>query len=242
MELILVFLGVIFAAALTVPAGFGLSTIMTPIVLWMMPPHEAVAVVGIVHGMHNAAKYISLREYVDIDAVKHYGIWLVIGAIIGAILNNSVPQKPLLLIIGIFLIILPLLTISEKWTNYKIPEANDRIGGFGSGFMCGLSGNQGALRSMFLTRRLKDKMNYAATASVLALCVDVTRVPVYFFFRYENMTEYFELTIILVLAALIGVNIGKKWLKAMKNSLVHNLVTVGIIISGIFYLIEGLNL
>ena len=242
MELILVFLGVIFAAALTVPAGFGLSTIMTPIVLWMMPPHEAVAVVGIVHGMHNAAKYISLREYVDIDAVKHYGIWLVIGAIIGAILNNSVPQKPLLLIIGIFLIILPLLTISEKWTNYKIPEANDRIGGFGSGFMGGLSGHQGALRAMFLTRRLKDKMNYAATASVLALCVDVTRVPIYFFFRYENMAEYFELTIILVLAALIGVNIGKKWLKAMKNSLVHNLVMAGIIISGVSYLIEGLNL
>ena len=59
---------------------------------------------------------------------------------------------------------------------------------------------------------------------------------------FENMAEYFELTIILVLAALIGVNIGKKWLKAMKNSLVHNLVMVGIIISGIFYLIEGLNL
>ena len=56
------------------------------------------------------------------------------------------------------------------------------------------------------------------------------------------MTEYFELTIILVLAALIGVNIGKKWLKAMKNSLVHNLVMAGIIISGIFYVIEGLNL
>ena len=123
MELILVFLGVIFAAALTVPAGFGLSTIMTPIVLWMMPPHEAVAVVGIVHGMHNAAKYISLREYVDIDAVKHYGIWLVIGAIIGAILNNSVPQKPLLLIIGIFLIILPLLTICLLYTS---PSPRDR--------------------------------------------------------------------------------------------------------------------
>jgi uncharacterized membrane protein YfcA len=56
------------------------------------------------------------------------------------------------------------------------------------------------------------------------------------------MAEYFELTIILVLAALIGVNIGKKWLKSMKNSLVHNLVMGGIIISGFFYLIEGLNL
>jgi len=31
------------AAALTVPAGFGLSTMLTPVVLMLMSPHEAVA-------------------------------------------------------------------------------------------------------------------------------------------------------------------------------------------------------
>ena len=39
----LVAIGVFIAAALTVPAGFGLSTILTPLVLVLMPPHEAVA-------------------------------------------------------------------------------------------------------------------------------------------------------------------------------------------------------
>ena len=44
------------AAALTVPAGFGLSTMLTPVVLMLMDPHEAVAVVAVVHGAHNAGK------------------------------------------------------------------------------------------------------------------------------------------------------------------------------------------
>ena len=42
------------AAALTVPAGFGLATMLTPVVLIWLPPHEAIAVVAIVHGTHNA--------------------------------------------------------------------------------------------------------------------------------------------------------------------------------------------
>jgi len=82
--LLLACLGAFFAAALTVPAGFGLSTMLTPIVLLLMGPHEAVAVVAVVHGAHNAGKYLALRESVDVSAFKHYGIWLVIGAIVGA--------------------------------------------------------------------------------------------------------------------------------------------------------------
>ena len=58
--LVIAALGAFFAAALTVPAGFGLSTMLTPFALLLMPPHEAVAVVAVVHGAHNAAKCWSM--------------------------------------------------------------------------------------------------------------------------------------------------------------------------------------
>ena len=238
---LLVVLAAFFAAALTVPAGFGLSTMLTPVVLLILDPHEAVAVVAIVHGAHNLAKYLNLKEHVDFDAIKHYGIFLVIGAIIGAVLQNQVEQKPLLILIGIFLIILPILTLSEKWTGYKIPEANDRIGGFGSGFMGGLSGHQGALRAMFLSRRLTEKMSFAATASVLALFVDLTRIPIYIYYRPEEIMEHLQLTGLLVIAALFGVRVGKKWLVKWKTTTIKNGIMVGIISSGIFYLFEALG-
>ena len=94
-----------------------------------------------------------MLEYVGFGRPYRFPtLWclVVIGAVLGAILQNEVPQDPLLVIIGLFLIILPILTLSENWTGYRIPEANDRIGGFGSGFMGGLSGHQGALRALSL--------------------------------------------------------------------------------------------
>ena len=234
--LIIAALGAFVAAALTVPAGFGLSTILTPFVLLLMDPHEAVAVVAVVHGAHNAAKCWSMWNYVDLNAFRHYGVWLVIGAVLGAILQNQVPQDPLLIIIGIFLIILPILSLSERWTGYTIPEANDRIGGFGSGFLGGLSGHQGALRAMFLTRRIPDKMAYAATASILALCVDLSRIPVYLIFRPDELLEHTQITFVLVISAIIGVRIGKRWLKSLKSSWIQNGVMIGIVASGVFYI------
>ncbi|GIT41306.1 MAG: hypothetical protein Ct9H300mP10_03160 [Methanobacteriota archaeon] len=239
--LLLAVVGAFIAAALTVPAGFGLSTILTPLVLLVMGPHEAVAVVAVVHGAHNAGKFAALRESVDFVAFRRYGIWLVMGAILGAILQNEVPQRPLLALIGAFLVTLPVLSLSEKWTGYSIPEANDRLGGFGSGLMGGLTGHQGALRAMFLTRRLPDKMEYAATASVLALCVDLSRIPVYLLFRYDEIATHLGLTLALVVAALAGVRVGKRWLESLKSEWIHNGVMAGIVASGLFYLQEALG-
>ncbi len=239
-ELLLVAIGSFLAAALTVPAGFGLSTILTPLVLLLMGPHEAVAVVAVVHGAHNAGKFAALRESVDFEAFRRYGVWLVLGAILGAALQNEVPQKPLLALIGAFLVSLPLLSMSEEWTGYRIPEANDSLGGFGSGFMGGLTGHQGALRAMFLTRRLPDKMAYAATASVLALCVDLSRVPVYLLFRYDEISQHAALTLVLVISALIGVRVGKTWLERLKSEWIHRGVMGGIVLSGTFYMYEAL--
>ncbi len=243
MDFLIIFIiaiGAFIAAALTVPAGFGLSTMLTPLVLFIVGPHEAVAIVAIIHGAHNGWKLVVLKEHVDFEAFKRYGIWLVVGSIGGALLQSQVPQDPLLLILGIFLFTLPILTISEGWTGYRIPEANDRIGGFGSGFMGGLSGHQGALRAMFLKRRLSDKMSYAATASVLALCVDLTRIPVYMIFNGTEIIPNLNLLLLLTISALLGVQVGKSFLENLKSDTIHHAIMIGIIASGIYYIFEAL--
>ena len=228
-----------FAAALTVPAGFGLATMITPIVFLWLEPHEAVAVVGIVHGSHNAWKLKVLRSSVDYSAVRRYGWAMVVGALLGAALNTAVEADPLLLIVGIALVILPLLSISEKWTDYRLPEAEDRIGGFGSGFFGGLTGHQGALRAMFLQKRLPDKSEYAATAAVLALVVDVTRVPVYVALEGWQILDAGWLIMGLVLAAILGVQLGKRWLKKWKSDTIRNGILVAIVASGVLYIREA---
>ena len=64
--LLFVSVGAFVAAALTVPAGFGLSTMLTPLVLFVLGPHEAVAIVAVIHGAHNGWKLFILEEHLDV--------------------------------------------------------------------------------------------------------------------------------------------------------------------------------
>jgi len=228
------------AAALTVPAGFGLATMLTPVVLFWLPPHEAIAVVAIIHGAHNAWKLKLLRLSVDFGAVKRYGWALVVGAVIGALLHSYIPSDPLLLVVGLALVILPILSATERWTNFRLPESEDRIGGFGSGFFGGLTGHQGALRAMFLQKRLPDKVSYAATASVLALAVDITRIPIYIIFEGSAILDEYVLILALVIAAVVGVNLGKVWLTKWKQSRIRAGILIAIVASGLAYMVEAM--
>ena len=237
--LLLSMIATLVAAALTVPAGFGLATMLTPIVLLWLPPHEAIAVVAIIHGAHNAYKLKLLRDNVDFNAVKRYGWALILGAIIGAMLHSYIPSDPLLLVVGVALIILPILSVTEKWTKIRLPDSEDRIGGFGSGFFGGLTGHQGALRAMFLQKRLPNKVAYAATASILALAVDLTRIPIYLFFEGNGILDEYILILCLVSAALLGVNLGKRWLTKWQQSRISIGILLAIVTSGILYIAEA---
>ena len=228
------------AAALTVPAGFGLATMLTPVVLFWLPPHEAIAVVAIIHSAHNAWKLKLLRLSVDFGAVKRYGWALVVGAVIGALLHSYIPSDPLLLVVGLALVILPILSATERWTNFRLPESEDRIGGFGSGFFGGLTGHQGALRAMFLQKRLPDKVSYAATASVLALAVDITRIPIYIIFEGSAILDEYVLILALVISAVVGVNLGKVWLTKWKQSRIRAGILIAIVASGLAYMVEAM--
>jgi uncharacterized membrane protein YfcA len=91
---IVVMFATLLAAALTVPAGFGLATMLTPIMLLWLDPHLAIAAVAVIHASHNGWKLILLKTHLDVTAVKRYGWAMVLGALIGASMSTSIDQKP----------------------------------------------------------------------------------------------------------------------------------------------------
>jgi uncharacterized membrane protein YfcA len=82
-------------------------------------------------------------------------------------------------------------------------------------------------------------MVYVVIVSVFVFCVDLSRILVYIFFRSDEIVNHLTLTAVLVISALIGVRVGKKWLKSLKSSQIHFMVMSGIIGSGIFYILEA---
>ena len=70
----------LLAAALTVPAGFGLATMITPVMLLWLDPHLAIAAVAVVHAAHNCSKLVLHKGDVEFLAVKLNGWSMVICA------------------------------------------------------------------------------------------------------------------------------------------------------------------
>ena len=104
-------------------------------------------------------------------------------------------------------------------------------------FMCGdLFSSIGVALKLVFARSIFGYVMFG----VLALCVDLSRIPVYLYFRPEEIGEHLQVTLLLAVAALLGVRAGKRWLEAMKAEWIHNLVMAGIVGSGFFYISEAI--
>jgi uncharacterized membrane protein YfcA len=94
---------------------------------------------------------------------------------------------------------------------------------------------------MFLKQRPPDKSEYAATAAVLALVVDATRIPIYLWNDTVVLTVEPWLLLGFVVAALLGAQIGRIWLEKWKNDDIQKGIMVGLVITGFLYVREALE-
>jgi uncharacterized membrane protein YfcA len=83
-------------------------------------------------------------------------------------------------LIGILIIVFVGMEQSPSSKNKQFPKTWHTIGGLISGFFGGLSGNQGALRTMFLIKSDIPKEAFLATGIAIACLVDITRLTTYF--------------------------------------------------------------
>jgi len=100
------------------------------------------------------------------------------------------------------------------------------LGGVLSGFFGGLSGHQGAFRSMFLIKANLSKEAFIATGVLIAVLVDMTRLLVY---GIDLFSERQEIDWVVVaaasLSAFIGAFLGRRLLKKITLRSVQLLVS-----------------
>ena len=236
---------VAFAASLlTFFSGFGLGTLLTPVFLFFFEPTVAVALTAVVHFLNNLFKFGLMRSQLRWDVLNRFGWTALIGSFAGALLlarmgglepwpwiggREIEPIKPL---IGILLIAFSAIELLPSMRSLQLGRAQLPAGGLISGFFGGLSGHQGALRSMFLVRAGLDPAAYVATGTAIALIVDLTRIPVYWNRFGQGVFEgRAPVLIAAVAAALGGALLGKKWLGKLKSKTLH--LTVGFLMMAI---------
>ena len=179
------------ASLLTFLSGFGLGTLLLPVFAVFFPLEVSVAMTAVVHLLNNLFKLGLLWKQVDKGIVLRFGVPGIIGAWLGAQQLAQWEELPALfegikrpvsitrLVIGALMTVFALLELIPAASKWSMPPRFLVAGGALSGFFGGLSGHQGALRSIFLLRAGMNKEAFIATGVGIALLVDFTRIPVY---------------------------------------------------------------
>ena len=251
-ELILIGLVSLFASFLTFFSGFGLGTLILPVFAILFPIESAITLTAVVHFFNNIFKTTLTYKDINYDLIKRFGIPSIFGAIIGSyilvnlvscfnefsyeIIQINLTTSFLKIIIGIIILFFTIVEFInlEKWI--KPNKKTLFIGGFISGFFGGISGHQGALRTLFLSKLNLDKFSFISTGIAIALLVDISRIPIYFSnFRLQDFYDGIQPFIVAILTALTGAIIGKRFLKKIKIESLYKVVSICLILFSIAF-------
>ncbi len=250
MELALIAATAVLASVATFFTGFGLATVLTPVMLVYFPPQTAIALTAVVHLLNNLFKYALTRHHIDWRTVLRFGAPAAIGALLGAALLHFLPTEkiwlsytvgytsaaitPVKLTIGTLMMFFALFEGIPRLKELRFGENKIYLGGFLSGFFGGLSGHQGALRSAFLIRAGLSKEIFIATGIAIACIVDLVRLAVYnpigtgIDWRMHTVT-----VIAATAAAFTGAVLGNLLLKKVSIRVVEIIVAFAVFLLGL---------
>lgn len=233
---LLLYLATVVAAALTLVAGFGLGTMLTPLFALAYDVKLAVSLVAVIHLVNNIFKLVLFRKHVDYSIVRRFGLISIVGAALGASLQLLVVSRLIVIILAVFLMLFGLNELVPHKRQIRLPRKIDLLGGFLSGFLGGMIGNQGAVRSAYLLNYKVSKETFIATATVIATIIDVTRIPVYMVAQHEALPLQWLPVFLLILLAMFGTLIGKRLLKRFTERQFRGAVATAIIAMGVLLL------
>jgi len=185
----------LLASGLSFFSGFGLGTLLLPALATTFPAATAVAATAVVNLANNLWKLFLLQRHIDLKTGLTFGFTAVPGAAIGAGLLIYMAGLPKLYgyslwgtqftvdgakaLIALLILVFAFIELSPVLKKIDLPSRWIPVGGFMSGLFGGLSGHQGAIRSVFLARTAHNSQEFVATRALCATMVDVARLAVY---------------------------------------------------------------
>lgn len=250
MELIIILFTVLIGSLLTFFSGFGLGTILLPVFSLFFSLEIAIGATAIVHFFNSFFKVLLVYRYVNWKLLVSFGSTAIPFAFIGAWTLSKLDSSDFVIhysfyflnkdvsliqfCIGIVMLFFALIELFWKKKEFSFSGAQLYIGGLLSGFFGGLSGHQGALRAMFLTKTNISKEEFVATSSTIGLLIDFTRLMVYSSTISLMSTLSIHWTLILAICvAFVGSYFGSKLLGKTTMKSVQYLVTFLLFIMGL---------
>jgi len=213
-------------------AGFGIGSLLTPLFAIQSGTKLAVAAVSIPHAIGTGLRLWMMREHVDRRVLFNFGATSAAGGLLGALLHQQVEGPVLTAVFGILLVFAGLAGLSGLAERMRFSGLLAWIAGAVSGFLGGLVGNQGGIRSAAMLGIDVPKEAFVATATAIALIVDVARVPVYLMTQGGDVLNLWFLVTAATAGVVIGTLIGAPVLRRVPERIFRAVVSAIVLILG----------
>jgi uncharacterized membrane protein YfcA len=221
------------AGAVAAVSGFGIGSLLTPVLMASMPTAHAVAVLAIPHAWATAIRWLRLRSDVHLPTFKQFGLASAAGGLAGAALQSRLASAILTFVLAALLI----LTGATELARRRLPLPDTPFwrlaGGILSGFFGGLVGNQGGIRAAALLGFKLSPRQLVATATASALLVDAARVPIYILSAGPVIARGRAMLIAATIGVTIGTFIGVPLLSRIPEPIYRRLIGLLLLLLGI---------
>lgn len=226
----------VIAGAIASVAGFGIGSVLTPVVATRYDLQLAVAAVSLPHVVGTAVRFAMLRRHIDRDVLVRFGIPSALGGLAGATLQ-SVAGGPLLAVVfGGLLLFAGLGGITGFSQRMRFGARVAWFGGLASGLLGGLVGNQGGIRSAALLGFDVERDAFVATATAVALVVDGARIPVYLATQGARLGPLAFPIVLATAGVVAGTIVGGVLLRRLPESVFRRVVGLLLLALGLYTL------
>lgn len=192
------------AGAVAAMTGFGIGSLLTPLLALSIDTRVAVAAVSIPHVVGTAVRLLSLRARIDCNVLLTFGLTSAAGGLAGAALHEIASIQWLNAVFGGLLVFAAISEMTGLARRLRFRGWVAWAAGALSGLLGGLVGNQGGIRSAALVGFDLPKETFVATATAIALFVDGARLPIYLAAQHEELLSLWPW----ILSATCGVTAG----------------------------------
>ena len=224
------------SGALAALAGFGVGSLLTPLLTTRFDAKLAVALVAVPHAIATALRLWRLRADVSWPVLRGFGAFSAVGGLVGAYVFTQAPSVLLARVLGCLLIVVGTLELAGLAQRFRVHGMWALLAGGLSGLFGGMVGNQGGVRSAGLLAFDLTPRSFVATAAAIAMLVDAVRLPIYLWDEGADVLVAAPILVIATAGVVIGTFAGTHLLLRMPARLFRRVVGAVLLPLGIWLL------
>ena len=220
-------------------AGFGIGSLLTPLMASQYGMKTAVGAVAIPHVIATVLRFWRLRSDVNLHVLLGFGLMNAAGSLAGALIHVWVDNPVLAIVLGLLLVFAGLIGLLGYADRTRFSRRIAWIAGVLSGAFGGLVGNQGGIRSAAMLGLGIQGPAFVATATAIGVAVDAVRMPVYFATESSRIFGAWPAITAGVIGVILGTLAGEHLLRKMPEMLFRRAVSAILLAVGVYLLITS---